>query len=180
MTIAQDALALLKADHQEIDALFGRFHERCNLAADDAEKAAIVEKIRLLLTIHARIEDEVFYPAIRMVLGSDELIDEALADHAVADQLLRQLAIMRPAGPFYRAKVTVLAENVRTHVSHEEREIFPLARMSGIDLFDLAKQIDARKTELIDRHRSARLSRGSKAGMGNDTAEPVIKLLMHI
>jgi hypothetical protein len=151
-TAAPDAIALLKDDHKRVDALFKRF---AKLKQEDEEKAGLVETICEELTIHARVEEEIFYPAVREAIGDDELLDEADVEHESAKTLIAQLTRMKPGDDHYDAKVTVLGEYIRHHVKEEHEEMFPQARAAKVNSKALGATIVARKQEL---------SGGSEAG----------------
>jgi len=107
-----------------------------------------VETICNELTVHAQIEEEIFYPAMREAFEHADLIDEAAVEHASIKQLVEELQGMGPGEGPYAAKVKVLGEYVRHHVKEEEGEIFPKARKSKLDLVVLGKQLQSRKQEL--------------------------------
>ena len=141
-----DAVALLEADHREVDGYFEAFEA----ASEHADKKALADKICLALKVHAQIEEELFYPAAREKTGDGDLIDEALVEHAGAKILIAQIEAMRPGQPLYDAKVKVLAEQVRHHVEEEETELFPEVRETRIDLEALGVRLAARKAELME------------------------------
>jgi hemerythrin superfamily protein len=141
---ATDAIALLEADHREVDGYFDAFEA----ASDDAEKKALADKICLALKVHTQIEEELFYPPAREKTGDGDLIDEALVEHSGAKTLIAQIEAMRPGQPLYDAKVKVLGEQVRHHVEEEETELFPEVRETKIDLDALGAKLAARKAEL--------------------------------
>jgi hemerythrin superfamily protein len=122
-----DAIALLKADHQEVERLFRAFER----AGDRARttKADLVHKIVRDLSLHAALEEQDFYPVVRaeMVEASDYVLD-SLEEHHVVKWLCAELDGMRPDHERFDAKVRVLIENVRYHVMGEERELFPAVR----------------------------------------------------
>ena len=140
-----DAIALLEADHREVDALFDQFEQ----AASDADKKALAAQICLALKVHAQIEEELFYPPARDETGDGDLIDEAVVEHAGAKILVAQIEAMLPGQDLYDAKVKVLGEQVRHHVREEEDELFPEVRDSGVDLKGLGAAMAARKAELM-------------------------------
>jgi hemerythrin superfamily protein len=142
---ATDAIALLEADHREVDAYFDAFEA----ASDDAEKKTLADKICLALKVHAQIEEELFYPPAREKTGDGDLIDEALVEHTGAKTLIAQIEAMLPGQPLYDAKVKVLGEQVRHHVEEEESELFPEVRETNIDLEALGARLAARKAELM-------------------------------
>jgi hemerythrin superfamily protein len=143
----QDAIALLKADHKEVDAMFKAFEK----TDDDAEKQELASNICRALTIHAQIEEEIFYPAAYDAFDEDgdDLVDEAQVEHASAKALIAEIQVMKVGEPLFDAKVKVLGEYIKHHVEEEESEMFPECRDAGMDLKDLGQQMLARKNELI-------------------------------
>ncbi|HET9694192.1 MAG TPA: hemerythrin domain-containing protein [Steroidobacteraceae bacterium] len=142
----QDAIALLKADHREVDVLVQQF-ERTR----SDRKEAIARRICNALTVHARIEEELLYPAARNVLDRDDtdIVDEADVEHATIKQLVTDVESSSPSDALYDAKVKVISEYVKHHVKEEERELFPKLRRSGLDLQALGTQLAERKQALI-------------------------------
>lgn len=140
-----DAIKLLKDDHREVKTWFKEFE---NLD-DDAEKEALAQKICLALTVHAQIEEELFYPALRKAIDDDDLLDEAEVEHASAKQLIADIQSMTPDDRLFDAKIKVLGEYVMHHVGEEENEMFPEARESDVDLKALGAQLAKRKKELM-------------------------------
>lgn len=144
---ANDAIALLKEDHKKVKKLFKQF-DRIKDDASDEDKAALVSEICMELTIHTQIEEEIFYPAVRKAVDDDDMLDEALVEHASAKDLIRQLQGMQAADDLYDAKVTVLGEYIEHHVEEEEKEMFRKAKKAGINLQTLGKKLLARKKSL--------------------------------
>jgi len=123
----QDAIALLKQDHREVNALFKQFEQAGSGAR--AKKARLVESIIEALSRHAAIEELAFYPAVRReVAGSTSDVLESLEEHHVVKWLLSELDGLDPSAERFDAKVTVLIESVRHHVREEENELFPRVR----------------------------------------------------
>ena len=146
-----DAVALLKQDHQEVQALFEQYDEL--VEADDTpdeQKQQLAEQICAMLTVHAQIEEEIFYPAARRSLEEADLIDEATVEHATAKDLIAQIQDGSPDEELYDAKVKVLGEYIRHHVKEEESEMFPKAKKSDMDLSALGAQLAERKQELME------------------------------
>ncbi len=139
-----DAIALLKADHKEVKGWFADYED----AEGDNEKATLSAKICKALKVHARIEEEIFYPAARKATGDGDLLDEAVVEHAAAKDLIAQIEAMRVGDDLYDAKVTVLGEQIEHHVEEEETELFPEARESDLDLEALGARLATRKAEL--------------------------------
>jgi len=143
----QDAFTLLKSDHKTVKTLFQSFEEMKE-DADDEEKAALVQQICDELTVHAQVEEEIFYPALRAAIDAADLLDEAEVEHATAKDLISQLNEMGPTDELYDAKVTVLSEYIDHHVKEEEGEIFPKAQKSNLDGEALGRELMQRKQEL--------------------------------
>jgi len=141
----QDAIALLKADHREVKAMFDQFEK----ADDEAEKTALALQICRALTVHAQIEEEIFYPAAYEAIDDDDLLDEAEVEHASAKDLIAQIEASNPSEPLFDAKIKVLGEYVQHHVDEEEKELFPECRSSDMDLKGLGEQLRARKEQLL-------------------------------
>ena len=143
-TQSPDALALLKADHELVQDLFDKFEK----ARTEKQKATLAEQICTELTIHAQIEEEIFYPAVREAIGEDDLMDEADVEHAGAKDLIAQIEASAPGEDHFDAKVTVLGEYIKHHVKEEQSEMFPKVRESDVDLKELGAEMSARKAEL--------------------------------
>ena len=146
-TTNQDAFALLTADHRRVKSLFKEF-ESLKDNGDDDKKATLVETICNELTIHAQIEEEIFYPALRDAIDDEDLMDEADVEHASAKQLIAQLEQLEVGGDHYDATVTVLGEYIDHHVKEEEGEMFSKARKADIDSASLGEELPIRKAEL--------------------------------
>ncbi len=146
-TASQDAFALLTSDHKLVKSLFKEF-ESLKGQGDDDQKATLVETICNELTVHAQIEEEIFYPALREAIDDEDIMDEADVEHASAKQLIAQLEQLQVGGDHYDATVTVLAEYIDHHVKEEEGEMFSKARKADIDSAALGEEMAVRKAEL--------------------------------
>ncbi len=143
---AKDATALLRADHKEVNDLFDEYET----LRSATKKKEIVSKICTALTVHAQIEEEIFYPAVKQALKDKELIPEASVEHATLKSLIAQIEGVEPDGEMFDAKVKVLGEYVKHHVKEEQNEIFPKAKeASKLDLVELGAQLMERKEELM-------------------------------
>jgi len=142
-----DAIQILTADHREVSKIFEQF-EKIKDKDDAAKKQSLVQRACDELTIHAQVEEEIFYPALRKALEDDDLIDEAVVEHISAKQLIAELETMEPGDDLYDAKFTVLGEYVKHHVKEEQNEIFPKAKKSKVDLKQLGQEISERKEEM--------------------------------
>ncbi|MDP9012387.1 MAG: hemerythrin domain-containing protein [Pseudomonadota bacterium] len=144
----QDAIAMLTADHEKVRALFEEFSEIKDDAAKQ-EKMALVEKVCNELTVHATLEEEIFYPAVRKAIEDGDLMDEALVEHACAKELIAQLESMDPKDKLYDAKVTVLGEQINHHVEEEEGNMFVQAKKAKVDTASLGAKMLKRKMALM-------------------------------
>src|SRR5512132_2773033 len=145
-TRAEDAATLLVEDHRKVKRIFDEFKK---LKSEDAEeKEDLVRMACAELKIHAMLEEEIFYPAVREKLGETGLIDEAQVEHAVAKQLIGELEEMTPDEELYDAKFTVLGEYVNHHVAEEEKKIFPKAKKAKVDMQARGNEIRQRKEEI--------------------------------
>ena len=141
---SNDAISILKRDHDTVEELFGQFEK----AKQRAQKKNIVAKALEELKVHAAVEEEIFYPAVRAELDRD-IMTEADEEHHVAKVLIGELEKMSGTEEHYDAKFTVLAENVRHHIKEEEGEMLPKARKLPIDFDALGERILARKEVLL-------------------------------
>jgi hemerythrin-like domain-containing protein len=155
-----NALELLKRDHEEVDSMFKQYEEMKD-DAGDAEKKRLVAQICEALTVHAQIEEAIFYPAARRALKEGEgkdLLDEAAVEHQSLKDIIARLESAPAKDPLFDAGVKVLSEYVKHHVKEEENELFPKVRSSGMDLQAIGEELAARKEQLE--------ARGSRAGTG--------------
>jgi hemerythrin superfamily protein len=140
----RDAIALLRADHQVVQELFDKFEK----TRGEDRKAALAEKICNELTVHAQIEEEIFYPAARGAIRDEDLIHEATVEHQSAKDLIAQIEAGNPSDELFDAKVKVLGEYIKHHVREEQNELFPQVRKTKLDLKELGQRLTARKEEL--------------------------------
>jgi hemerythrin superfamily protein len=141
---AMNAVDMLKHDHKKVKGLFKQFEEEENERA----KGDIVAETLRELEVHAAIEEEIFYPAVRERINEEDLMDEAEEEHLAAKRLMADLSGMEPGDERYDAKYTVLAEMVKHHIEEEEGEMLPKAERSGVDLEALGEAMRERKDEL--------------------------------
>lgn len=144
---ATDAIELLLQDHEEVKAMFEKYEALSDRSV--ASKRRLALEICLALTKHTAIEEEIFYPAVREASRDNEdLVDEAIVEHASAKELISQIIAMEPTEDLYDAKVKVLSEQVEHHVEEEETEMLPKAREAGLDLEALGQEMLVRKQEV--------------------------------
>lgn len=137
------AFDLLKKDHDTVKDLFDQFEN----AEGRPAKKKIVDQALAELKVHAAIEEEIFYPAVRRPVGKDTM-NEADEEHHVAKVLIAELEEMDGRETHYDAKFTVLAENVRHHIKEEEGEVFSKAKDAKVDFAALAQTMMERKATL--------------------------------
>ncbi len=137
-----DAITLLDEDHQRVEQLFKDFEA----AADASQKQAIAQLICLELTVHAQLEEEIFYPAFQKATGEQDMVQEAVEEHQEAKDLIAQIE----GNPQPDDLVSELQEAIEHHVQEERDEMFPKARKTqGLDLAGLAQQMETRKVALV-------------------------------
>jgi len=141
------AIALLTADHAKVKKLFKKF-ESLHEDGKDKEAELIAKQICQELTIHATIEEEVFYPEVRDAIDDGDLVDEAEVEHASAKDLIAQIEGMTSKDDKYAAKVMVLGEYIDHHVKEEQDEMFPKARKAKVDMDELGERLMQRRQEL--------------------------------
>ena len=143
-----EAIAMLRSDHQKVKALFQEFAKLKGENGSGEEKMSLVKKLCEALKIHAAIEEEIFYPAVRKAIEDGALMDEALVEHAGAKDLVAQLEQMDSDADLYDAKVTVLGEQIDHHVKEEEGEMFPQVKKARVDTAALGTKMARRQAEL--------------------------------
>jgi hemerythrin superfamily protein len=149
---AKDAVALLKEDHRTVEELFAQFEK----ASGDGRKQKLAEQICLELSVHAKIEEEIFYPACEGKVEED-LLKEAFVEHDGAKLLIIEILAGEPSDEFYDSKVTVLQEQIEHHVEEEEKRLeglFAQARKAGLDMDALGEQLAVRKEELTAEYKT--------------------------
>lgn len=150
-TDPEDALDLLRVDHRRISRLFrqyARWRALGDVPAGVRDPGEFVDEICTELLLHARLEEEIFYPAARRIPELADFLDEAEVEHGIVGQLVAQLNTMEPGDELYNARVKVLGEYVQHHVREEEKRIFPRVRSAGLDLAALAREIRRRQRDL--------------------------------
>ncbi len=136
---------MLKADHKQASGLFEEFEA----ARSSTRKRALVAQICQALTVHATLEEEIFYPAVKTALRDKALVPEATVEHTTVKDLIAQVQGAEPDGEQYDAKVKVMSEYVKHHVKEEQNEMFPKAQKTRLDMVALRDQMLARREELL-------------------------------
>ncbi|MBJ7313239.1 hemerythrin domain-containing protein [Rugamonas sp. CCM 8940] len=143
----KDAIAMLVADHQKVKGLFAQFEGLSDRSTVSKKKLA--DQICMELTVHTQLEEQIFYPAVRGPIKDNDLMDEALVEHASAKELIAQILEMDPGDQLYDAKVKVLSEQIEHHVGEEEGDMFPAARKTKVDLVELGQRMAELKEQLL-------------------------------
>jgi hemerythrin superfamily protein len=141
-----DALSLLIKDHKDVKEMFEQFEGLSDRSK--ATKKKVADQICQALTVHTQLEEEIFYPAVREAVSDDDLMDEALVEHASAKELIEQIQSMEADDDLYDAKVKVLSEQVEHHVREEEDEMFPKVRKTNLDVSALGEKMMSLKQQL--------------------------------
>jgi hemerythrin-like domain-containing protein len=141
-----DALKMLKEDHARVKELFDRFEK-----SNGSSKERIARTICDELKVHAQLEEDLFYPAIREAIDDEELVNEAEVEHGSAKDLIAQIEEASPSDDRFDALVKVLGEYIKHHVKEEEGEIFPEVKRSELDTEELGQQMQEHKQELQER-----------------------------
>jgi hemerythrin superfamily protein len=148
----KDACDLLDADHRAVKKMFKEFEELTGSRARSAgqKKMELAQQICMELAVHAQIEEEIFYPAVRAAIKDTDLLDEAEVEHQTAKDLISQIQAATEPDEKFEAKVKVLGEYIDHHVKEERNEMFPKARAARkLDLVAMRDELEARKEELM-------------------------------
>ncbi len=146
-----DAIALLKQDHRTVEDLFAEFEK----ASGEGRKQKLAGQICLELSVHAAIEEEIFYPACEGKVEDEDLLKEAYVEHDGAKLLIAEILAGEPSDEFYDSKVKVLQEQIEHHVEEEEKRmegLFSQARKAGLDMDALGEQLAVRKQQLTSEY----------------------------
>lgn len=145
-TKTQDATAMLRADHKLVSGLFAQYEK----TQSSSKKKQLVGQICTELSVHAQVEEEIFYPAVKEALHDHELVPEATVEHASLKSLISEVEGVEPDGEMFDAKIKVLSEYVKHHVKEEQTEMFPKAKATDLDMRELGARIAARKEVLLE------------------------------
>lgn len=145
----KDAIKLLTEDHNKVKKMFKEFEKLCK-KGEDQGKEELATQICKELTVHSQLEEEIFYPAVREAIKADDLMNEAVVEHASAKDLITQIQSMKVSDPMYDAVVTVLGEYVNHHIEEEQNEMFPKVQKSKMDLEEIGTELSERKEELME------------------------------
>ncbi len=161
----RDALAMLEHDHGRIIALFERLGTDNGLRPQDAVR--LVAEACAALALHAQLEEELFYPAVRHEIADRNCLEEGAIEHRTIDALAEELSATAPGDASFGATARVLAEQLRHHVTKEERRVFPQVKRAGLDLSGLGEQLRIREADIRAQRapawHDARATRGARA-----------------
>ncbi|OAJ72134.1 hemerythrin [Methylobacillus sp. MM3] len=145
-----DAMEMLMDDHKKVQKMFKDFEK---LSSSDKstkrEKAELAKMICQELKVHATLEEEIFYPAVREAINASDIMNEAAVEHECAKSLIGQIETCEPSDEHYDAMVIVLGEYVNHHIEEEEKEMFPKVKKSKLDTAALGEEIMEHKQELL-------------------------------
>ena len=146
----KDACDLLDAEHKAVKKMFDEYQTLTQSRnRSPIKKRQLADQICMALSVHATIEEEIFYPAARGAIKDNALLNEATVEHASAKDLIAQIRGMDAGDDLFDAKVTVLGEYIDHHVKEERTELFPKMRRTKLDLVGLREQMQRRKEELM-------------------------------
>jgi hemerythrin superfamily protein len=162
------ATQMIRQDHKKVEGLFKKFEQTKGAQA----KRRLAENAMAELEVHAALEEEIFYPAVKREVDDGSLVQEALEEHQTVKQLISELRGMEEADDEFESQFSELVENVQHHVEEEENEMLPKVEESELDLNSLGQQMSQRKQEMqnggratkkTSNARSSRKSAGSKS-----------------
>jgi hemerythrin superfamily protein len=170
------ATQMIRQDHKKVEGLFKKFEQTKGAQA----KRRLAENAMAELEVHAALEEEIFYPAVKREVDDGSLVQEALEEHQTVKQLISELRGMEEADDEFASQFSELVENVQHHVEEEENEMLPKVEESELDLDSLGQQMSQRKQEMQNggratkktaNARSSRKSAGSKSSGRKSTGK---------
>ena len=148
-TKQKDACDLLDADHKAVKKMFTEFEELAESRGSREKKRMLADKICRELTVHAQIEEEIFYPPVRKAIKEELMMNEAEVEHTTDKDLISKIQEMGPDDALFDATVFLLGEYFDLHVKEERSEMFPKARATKLDLIKMRDALQSRKEELM-------------------------------
>lgn len=142
-----EILQMLKDDHKRVKKAFRDF-EKIDVESDPETAQQLVEQTCAELELHAMLEEELFYPAVRQALKEQDLVEEAEVEHDSAKQLIAQVRDLSPDDPKFKATFTVLGEYVKHHIKEEEGEMFEQLGRSKVDWQAVLEDMMERRLQL--------------------------------
>lgn len=150
-SLRESVLEMLKDDHKRVKKAFRDF-EKLDPHEEPERAAEIVEQTCSELEVHAQLEEEIFYPAVRENISEADLVTEAEVEHKSAKQLIADIRNLSPDDEKYAASFTVLGEYVKHHIREEEQEMFAQLERAKIDWGGLLEAMQSRRDELMGEH----------------------------
>ena len=157
-----NATQLLKKDHKKVEGLFSKFEQAKNAGA----KQRVCQQVIQELEVHAKLEEEIFYPAVKKHIGEEDMLQEAKQEHQEAKNIMAELKKMNAEDEQFEEKFSELVEGVKHHVEEEEGEMLPKVEESDMDLADIGEQMAERKEELLEQTQSQSRGAQKKTGGG--------------
>jgi hemerythrin superfamily protein len=157
-----NAIQLIKRDHKKVEGLFAKFEQAKNASA----KQRICQQVIQELEVHAKLEEEIFYPAVKKHIGEEEMLQEAKQEHQEAKSIMAELRKMNAEDEQFEEKFSELVEGVKHHVEEEEGEMLPKVEQSDMDLAGIGEQLAERKQELVEQTQSQPQGSRKKTGAG--------------
>jgi hemerythrin superfamily protein len=154
------ATQLIRRDHKKVDGLFSKFEQ----AKKPDAKQRICAQVTEELEIHATLEEEIFYPAVKKHVGEEELLQEAEQEHQQAKEIISDLKALNAEDDGFDEKFSELVEVVKHHVEEEEGEMLPKVEESDMDLAEIGEQMAERKEELLEELQPGRRPRRKSGG----------------
>ena len=162
-----NATQMIRRDHKKVDGLFSKFEQS---RKSDA-KQRICEQVALELEVHAKLEEEIFYPAVRKHVGEEEMLQDAKQEHQQVKDILGELKSMNAEDEQFDEKFSELVEAVKHHVEEEEGEMLPKVEESDMDLSEVGERMAERKEELLAQMQPKSESRTKSKSSGGRKAK---------
>jgi hemerythrin superfamily protein len=153
-----NAIQIIRQDHRKVEGLFKKFDQ----AKTNGGRKRICDQVIEELEVHTKLEEEIFYPAVRKELGEEDLVEEAEKEHLQAKDIIQELKTMDGQDEQLEEKFSELVECIKHHVEEEQSEMLPKAEESEMDLAHYGEQMSERKKELTGKPKTRRAK--SKAG----------------
>lgn len=142
-----DAITMLKDDHRKVEKAFKKYEKMSD--GDYEKKKELADHICDELTVHMKLEEEIFYPAVKEgIKSAEDIVNEGVVEHSGAKVLISEIQGMKGNEELFDSKVKVLAEQIEHHVKEEEGEMFPKVQNSKLDTVELGKEMAHHKKSL--------------------------------
>jgi hemerythrin superfamily protein len=159
-----NATQMIRQDHKKVEGLFKKFEQTKGAQA----KRRLAENAMTELEVHAALEEEIFYPAVKREVDDGSMVQEAIEEHRTVKQLISELKGMEQADDEFGSQFSQLMENVQHHVEEEENEMLPKVEESELDLNSLGEQMSQRKQEMQNGGRATK--KAPNAGSSRKTS----------